>query len=431
MDAMHDELTGLRNRRSFLALLRRCVMMSNEQRAAMALLVIDIDGFAQFNNVHGYDVGDQLLRHLAELLCDVARSHDYAARIGDNRFALILNRVLNQGHVELAIQKLFRLLDVPFQGERMRFNIPVTVGAALCPLHASHPDALMRRAEAALTRARGAGLRHGYAPDTTRDFDISDLWDLEVQLSGAIERGEMTLHYQPQLCARELRVLGAEALMRWNSPSRGAVAPDVFIPVAERTGQIRKLTAWALNTALRQAAEWGAGEHVSVSVNLPGMLATQPDLPELVEAALKLWGSEHVRLVLEVTESSLMDADRAFASLEHLRRLGVRVSIDDFGTGYSCLAYFRNIPADELKIDKSFVRDLLTDPASADITRLIVDLSHRFGLSVAAEGVEDGETLVALQRLGCDIVQGFLFGKAMASAELCEWLAEHRAGQFA
>lgn len=429
MDATDDELTGLRNRRSFLSLLRRCVTMSNEQRAAMALLVIDIDGFAQFNNVHGYDVGDRLLRHLAGLLGDVARSHDYAARIGDNRFGLILNRVLNQGHVELAIQKLFRLLDAPFQGERMRFNIPVTVGAALCPLHASHPDALMRRAEAALTRARRAGLRHGYAPDATRDLDISDLWDLEVQLSGAIDRGEMTLHYQPQLCARELQVVGAEALMRWNSPSRGAVAPDVFIPVAERTGQIRKLTAWALNTALRQAAEWGAGRHVSVSVNLPAMLVAQPDLPEIVEAALKLWGSEHVRLVLEVTESSLMDADRAFASLEQLRRLGVRVSIDDFGTGYSCLAYFRNIPADELKIDRSFVRALLTDPASADITRLIVDLSHRFGLSVAAEGVEDGETLVALRQLGCDVVQGFLFGKAMASAELGEWLAAHRAGQ--
>jgi diguanylate cyclase (GGDEF)-like protein len=431
MDPMHDELTGLRNRRSFLSLLRRCVSLSNEQRTAMALVVIDIDGFAQFNNVHGYETGDRLLQHLAGLLSDTARSHDYVARIGDNRYALILNRVLNQGHVELAIQKLFRLLDVPFQGEHVRFNIPVSVGAALCPLHASHPDVLLRRAEAALTRARRTGARHGYAPDAVRDLDISDLWDLEVQLAGAIERGEMSLHYQPQVCARQLHMVGAEALMRWNSPSRGAVAPDVFIPVAERTGQIRKLTAWALNTALRQAAEWGASERISVSVNLPGTLATQPDLPELVEAALKLWGSERVQLVAEVTESSLMDADRAFASLAELRRLGVRISIDDFGTGYSCLAYFRNIPADELKIDQSFVRTLLTDPASADITRLIVDLSHRFGLSVAAEGVEDRETLAVLQQLGCETVQGYLFGKAMASSELREWLAARTAGQFA
>lgn len=428
MDPMHDELTGLRNRRGFLPLLRRCVMMSNEQRVAMALLVIDIDGFAAFNNVHGYDVGDRLLQHLADLLGEVARGHDYAARIGDNRFALILNRVLNQGHVELAIQKLFRLLDVPFQGEHVRFVVPVSIGAALCPLHASHPDALMRRAEAALTRARSAKLRHAYAPAAARDLDISDLWDLEVQLSGAIERGEMSLHYQPQLCAKTQRPLGAEALMRWHSPTRGAVAPDVFIPVAERTGQIRKLTAWALNTALRQAGEWSAGECMTVSVNLPGMVATQPDLPELVEAALKLWGSENVQLVLEVTESSLMDADRAFAALDELRRLGVRISIDDFGTGYSCLAYFKHIPADELKIDRSFVRDLLGDPASVDITRLIVELSHRFGFSVAAEGVEDHKTFVALQRLGCDTVQGYLFGKPMASADLREWLAQRQAG---
>lgn len=431
MDAMHDELTGLRNRRNFVGLLRRCVSASNEHRATMALLVVDIDGFARLNNAYGYDVGDQLLAHLAALLGEVARSHDYTARIGDNRFALILNRVLNQGHVELAIQKLFRLLDTPFQGERMRFRIPVTVGAALCPLHASQPDALMRRAEAALVCARAEGVRRAYAPDASRDLELSDLWDLEMQLAGAIERGEMVLHYQPQLCANSLRVVGAEALMRWNSRSRGAVAPDIFIPIAERTGQIGKLTTWALNTALRQAAEWGVDERVSVSVNLPGTLAVQPHLPELVEAALKLWGSDRVQLVIEVTESSLMDAGRAFASLEALRRLGARISIDDFGTGYSCLAYFRNIPADEIKIDQTFVRDLLGDSASADIVRVIVELSHRCGFRVAAEGVENQETLAALRRLGCDSVQGYLFGKAMASAELREWLAEHRAEHFA
>ncbi|MFC0677825.1 putative bifunctional diguanylate cyclase/phosphodiesterase [Lysobacter korlensis] len=431
MDAMQDELTGLRNRRNFLSLLRRCVAISNEQRAAMGLVVVDVDGFAQFNNVHGYNVGDALLCHLGSKLGEVARGHDYVARIGDNRFALILNRVLNAGHVELAIQKLFRLLDVPFQGQGVRCTVPVTVGAALCPLHASQPEVLLRRAEGALTRARAAGKRHDYAPDSTPDLDISDMWDLEMQLGGAIERGEMALHYQPQVCASTLRMVGAEALMRWKSPSRGMVSPDVFIPVAERTGHIRKLTAWALNTALRQAAEWGSVEPVTVSVNLPGSLATQPDLPELVDAALKLWGSPSVQLVLEVTESSLMDAERAFAALTQLRALGVRISIDDFGTGYSCLAYFRNIPADELKIDKTFVRSLLTDQASMDIVRLIVELSHRFGLSIAAEGVEDQETLAVLQGLRCQTLQGYLFGRAMASAELRQWLAERRAADAA
>lgn len=425
MDPMHDDLTGLRNRRNFLTLLRRCVTLSNEQRAPAALLVVDVDQFAHFNNVHGYGLGDRMLQHLAGLLGQVARAHDYTARIGDNRFALILNRVLNKGHVELAVQKLFRLLDVPYQDEATRFRVPVTVGVALCPLHASQPEGLLRRAEAALARARAAGLRHDYAPDAPADLDISDMWDLEIQLAGAIERGEMSLHYQPQVRASDRRFVGAEALMRWTSPSRGPVSPEVFIPIAERTGQIRPLTAWALNTALRQAAEWHTDGPITVSVNLPGMLATQPDLPELVEAALRLWGSDRVQLVLEVTESSLMDAARAFASLAQLRALGVRISIDDFGTGYSCLAYFKSIPADELKIDRSFVRELLTDRANADIVRLIVDLSRRFGLSVAAEGVEDEATFEALREIGCDVVQGFVVGRPMAAAQLHKWTARN------
>lgn len=423
MDPMHDELTGLRNRRNFLSLLRRCVSVANEQRATSAVIIVDIDQFAQFNNVQGYELGDLMLRHLAGVLQQVARSQDYAARIGDNRFALIVNRVLNRGHVELAVQKLFRLLEVPCQAETTRFRVPVTVGVALCPMHATQPEMLLRRAEAALARARAAGLRHDYAPDAAADLDISDMWDLELQLAGAIERGEMSLHYQPQVRASDRRFMGAEALMRWHSPSRGAVSPEVFIPVAERTGQIRSLTAWALNTALRQAAEWRSDGTVTVSVNLPGTLAMQPDLPELVAAALKLWGSERVQPVLEVTEGSLMDAGRAFAVLAQLRALGVRISIDDFGTGYSCLAYFKSIPADELKIDKSFVRELLTDDANADIVKLIVDLSRRFGLSVAAEGVEDEATFQLLREIGCTTVQGYLVARPMPSAQLREWLA--------
>ncbi|WP_229792371.1 putative bifunctional diguanylate cyclase/phosphodiesterase [Cognatilysobacter bugurensis] len=420
---MHDALTGLRNRSNFMSLLRRCVTVSNEQRATTALIVVDIDQFAQFNNVQGFELGDRMLKHLSELIQQVARGHDYTARIGDNRFAIILNRVLNRGHVELAVQKLFRLLEVPYQGESTRFRVPVTLGIALCPMHATQSEMLLRRAEAALARARVAGLRHDYAPQISGDLDISAMWDLEIQLTGAIERGEMSLHYQPQVRPSDRRFMGAEALMRWNSPSRGPVSPDVFIPIAERTGQIRALTTWALNMALRQAAEWECDAPVTVSVNLPGTLATQADLPELVEAALKLWGSERVQPVLEVTESSLMDAERAFASLAQLRSLGVRISIDDFGTGYSCLAYFKSIPADELKIDKSFVRELLTDRANADIVRLIVDLSRRFGLSVAAEGVEDEATFDALREIGCDIVQGYLVGRPMPSAQLREWLA--------
>lgn len=428
MTMIEDSLTGLGNRRNFLSSLSRQVLNSNDKRAALALLVIDIDGFARINGAFGFDVGDQLLQHLAQQLRTVARPGDYLARIGDNRFALVLTRVMNQGHVELAIQKLYRLLDVPFQADGARLSVLVTVGVALCPAHASHPEYLLRHAEGAVIRARRERVRHAFAPDTTDGHDISELWDLEMQLVGAIERGEMVMNYQPQLSIANRRPIGAEALMRWNSLARGVVAPDVFIPVAERTGQIKKLTVWALNTALRQASQWPAGDRqLSISVNLPGMLATQPDLPELVEDALRLWGCDRVQLVLEVTESSLMDTERAFAALARIRALGVKVSIDDFGTGYSCLAYFRNLPADELKVDRSFVSSLLTDPANAFIVHLIVELAHRFGLSVTAEGVEDEATLLALTELGCDTAQGFLLGKAMPSEGFRRWLTDRSA----
>lgn len=426
MRLTEDALTGLGNRGHFLPTLSRHVHQANENRAVLALLIIDIDGFARINGAYGFDVGDQLLRHLAQQLKAVARPYDYLARIGDNRFALVLTRVMNHGHVELAIQKLLRLLEVPFQSTDARLNLAVTIGVALCPAHASHPEFLLRRAEAAVDRARREGLRHAFAADTTGDRDFSELWDLEMQLAGAIERGEMAMHYQPQVYAADRRPVGAEALMRWDSPSLGMVSPERFIPVAERTGQIKKLTVWALNTALRHASQWPVGTApLKVSVNLPGTLATQADLPELVEDALRLWGCAHVQLVLEITEGSLMDTERAFAALARIRALGVEISIDDFGTGYSCLAYFRTLPANELKVDRSFVASLLTDPASADITQLIVDLAHRFGLSVAAEGVEDEATMHALIALGCDTAQGFLLGKAMPTMEFQRWLRAH------
>ena len=427
MNLLEDGLTGLRTRHSFMPLLNRCVLASNDRRSPLALLVVDVDGFTRINNVYGYAAGDELLTHLARQLEAVARPQDYVARIGDNRFALILTHMLNPGHAELAIQKIQRLLDVPLQTRFARLQVHVTVGAAMCPQHASQPELLLRRAEAALAHARETGRKYATAQDAGDSLGLSDVWDLELQLAGAIERGEMELHYQPQARAGDLAIVGVEALMRWNPPGRGLVSPAVFIPIAERTEQISRLTTWALNTALRQAAEWKARRRMHVSVNLPGMLVTRPDLPELVQAALELWGSPGVQLTLEITESSLMDTDFAFQSLVRLRELGVRISIDDFGTGYSCLAYFRHMPADELKIDRSFVSTLREDAASADITRFIVQLAHRFGLGVAAEGVEDAETLALVRALGCETVQGYLIGRPMASATFARWLAEREA----
>jgi diguanylate cyclase (GGDEF)-like protein len=420
---VNDELTGLHNRRSFLGLLRRHILLANDRQSTLALLVVDVNSFALINGAHGYDFGDAVLRHLAQQLKTVARKSDYAARIGDNRFALILSQVMNRGHAELAVQKLNRLLDVPMQSTDSPVRVSITTGVALCPQHASQAEYLLRQAESALSKARLNGQPFGFAPDNSRDLGISDMWDLEMELENAIQRGEMAMHYQPMIRLSDLQPIGVEALMRWNSSSRGLVSPDVFIPLAERTGQIRKLTIWALNTALRQAGEWQYdGGNLSVAVNLPGALATQRDLPDLVENALRLWGNDKTQLVLEITERSLMDREQGFDALRQIRALGVKIAIDDFGTGYSCLAYFKDIPADELKIDKSFVTEMLTDQASGDITSLIIDLAHRFNLSVSAEGVEDEATLSTLKAIGCDVAQGYLFSKPMPSAAFQDWL---------
>jgi diguanylate cyclase (GGDEF)-like protein len=419
-----DGLTGLHDRRAFLLALRRQVGAANEKQSSVALAVVDIDGFAAINGMHGYEIGDRVLKFLALRLGEVARPQDYLARIGDNRFALILPRIMNQGHAELAVQKLFRLLDLPFESGATRVKLAVTVGVALCPLHASHAEYLLRLAERALGSARAAGRHVGFPPDASQEEALSELWDIELDLAGAVQRGEMHMLYQPKVRTADGRPVGAEALIRWNHRSRGPLSPDLFIPVAERTGQIKPMTIWAMNTALRQASEWkhDFGE-LSVGVNVPADLVVQHDLPDLVENALKLWGKEHVQLTLEITERSLVAApEHSFRILTRIRELGVKVSIDDFGTGYSCLAYFRNIPADELKIDKSFVTGLLDDPACVELATVIIDLAHRFGLSVVGEGVEDEATAAVLRHRHCDVIQGYVYGKPMSQGEFQRWL---------
>ena len=423
---IEDELTGLHNRRSFLALLRRHVLQAVERQTLLAVLVVDLDGFARLNAAHGYEFGDAVLRHLADQLRKLARPQDYVARIGNDRFALILTRIMNQGHAALAVQKLLRQLENPFTSNGIGAQLHATIGVAVCPAHATHADFLLRQAEQGLGIARATGQSWGFPATEQNANGLSELWDLEVELLGAADRGEMSLRYQPKLAADSLRPLGAEALMRWQHRSRGLVPPDQFIPVAEQGGQIRALTVWALNTALRQAGDWDAsGSPLSVAVNVPANMVARDDLPDLVENALRLWGRPNVQLVLEITERSLVvDPTRSFRTLSQVREQGVRISIDDFGTGYSCLAYFKDIPADELKIDKSFVSGLLSDPACADITSLIIDLAHRFGLNVVAEGVEDEATLEAVRARGCDTVQGYLFAEALPQDRFREWLRE-------
>lgn len=420
-----DPLTGLMDRRSFLKTLRRDALRTVSSGGLMALLLVNVDQFRRVNSVFGLRKGDQVLVHLAGMLQEISRRRDLVARIGDDEFALLLPGVMNEGHAVLAANKIRRSLELPLEVEGERIPLTATVGIALCPNHSSHAESLLKHAELALLKARGAEVGYLVA-EPVDDLEIADTWDLEIELETAVENEELELWYQPQVSLGDGRVIRAEALMRWNSPSRGLLLPGVFIPVAERTGRIRALTQWALNTALRQATECreNTGHTLDVSVNMPATAFQNPELNEMVGSAMKLWDTPEGSLTLEVTESLAMaDPASAFASLKALRRTGARIAIDDFGTGYSSLAYFRDIPADELKIDRTFVKRMAESDKDRALIQVMVEIGHHFDLQVVAEGVERESELKDIEELGCDVVQGNVVAEALPFKDICEWLA--------
>lgn len=419
-----DMLTKLADRQAFLISLRRDCVRTLTSGGMMALLIININQFRRINSIFGLKVADEVLVRLAEMLRRLGRRQDLVARIGSDEFALILPNVMNEGHAVLAANKLLRELESPMNIDNERVPVSATVGIAICPTHASHPDTLLKHSELALLKARRSG-SHYLVAEPVHSSEISDTWDLEIELGSAIENDELALYYQPQVDMKSGAPLRAEALMRWESPSRGLLRPGTFIPIAERTGQIRALTAWALDTALRQMGELAdqSGDKIGVSINMPANAFQSSKLLDMVEEAIRMWGAQQGKLTLEVTESVAMaDPATAFGILEKLRKLGCRISIDDFGTGYSSLSYFRDIPADELKIDQSFTRDIAANRANHALTGLMIELGKQFDMEVVAEGVENQEALAALEEMGCGLAQGNLIGAAMPFEDFCKWM---------
>ncbi len=424
---MEDPLTGLYDRKSLFSLIRRQIELATQQSSRLGLLVIDINDFGKLNNIYGYATGDRLLQKVAGILGEIRRPFDYAARIGDDRFALVLPNLLNPGHAELAAHKLHRLLEVPFAIDAGPIRVSVTVGIAVCPDHATTTDNLLKKAELALYVATRSQ-QPTYLSAESAIRDVATLWDLELELDNAFRGNEFELHYQPKISLTTGKPIGAEALIRWNSPKRKMVFPDQFIPIVEEAGFMKQLTTWVINSGLRQSIDWtDKWGPLSVSVNVPPEIVLQPDFVDTLTNAIGLWKGTGEQLVIEITEQTLAsDPDRVFQVLRNIRDLGVKVSIDDFGTGYSSLGYFKRFPASELKIDKSFVAGLLHDQTDADIVHLIIDLAHRFEMEVVAEGVEDLETLKTLARQRCDIAQGYLISKPLPHLVFLEWLETFR-----
>ncbi|MES9899475.1 MAG: bifunctional diguanylate cyclase/phosphodiesterase [Sedimenticola sp.] len=420
---MNENLTGLADRKHFFKLLGREVRRSNEFSSPIALLVVDLQRFNRINSLYGYAAGDQVLDTVAAILLKVARQQDSVARIGDDQFAVLLSGISNPEHARLAAFKIERLLDLPLPAGDDQIRCSVRIGIAVCPLHSSGAEDLLKTAEEALMAAKMSGQSIGMAQEETHEF-ISETWDIEIELVDAIKKHQMEVYFQPKVSLQSGKPVGAEALIRWNSPSRGLVGPDLFIPVAESLGILKQITLWMLNSALRLSGDWSdQWGRLEVSINIPAGLLIQPDFIDIVRSVKGLWQPHNITLCLEVLEKSFIsDVESCFEALKRLREMGVKIAIDDFGTGYSSLSYFRDIPADELKIDQSFVFGLLSDRANAHIVSLIIDLAHSFNLTVVAEGVENRETLEAIKTLGCDVVQGYLYSKPIPVDQFKQWL---------
>jgi EAL domain-containing protein (putative c-di-GMP-specific phosphodiesterase class I) len=316
-------------------------------------------------------------------------------------------------------------LEEPVEVEGQVLEVGATIGIVAYPEHGTDPDTLLRHADVAMYAAKDA---HAdvlvYRPDL--DEHSPDRLALVSELRRAIEGGDLVLHYQPLLDYSTRTIKGVEALARWNHPVRGMVPPGDFIPLAERTGLIAPLTAWVLRAAVRQCAEWrAAGLDLRVAVNISQRNLADPELPETVAALLDEWGMPANRLVLEVTESTLMnDPNLAIDTTARLRAMGIVLAIDDFGTGYSSLAHLSRLPVEELKIDRSFVQQMAADSGDSAIVRSTISLAHELGLRIVAEGVEDEDTLVLLQRLGADVAQGFFISRPLPAEALVLWLQD-------
>ncbi|MDG4553758.1 MAG: EAL domain-containing protein [Candidatus Competibacter sp.] len=412
--AHHDPLTGLPNRRLFHELLQLSIQRANREHDQVALLFIDLDRFKNINDSFGHPVGDRLLVKTAQRIKNVLRDIDLVARIGGDEFNIILDRLGDAREAAMVAERLIAVISEPFEIESNTFYVGASIGIALYPLDGGDAQTLQSNADTALYQAKGEG-RGTYRFFATALAEAAkECMALETLLRQALNSQQLELHYQPQVSLSDGRVIGVEALARWNSPHLGMISPARFIPLAEETGLIVPLGEWALTTACRQMRDWlAAGKAPGyVAVNVSAVQLTRGDLMAAVRAALAESGIEPGQLELEITESFVMgDPEAAVRLLTELKELGVRIAIDDFGTGYSSLAYLKRLPVDLLKVDQGFVRGMLVDANDEAIVRAVIALGHSLGLEALAEGVETAAHAERLMALGCNSAQGWHYGR--------------------
>jgi diguanylate cyclase (GGDEF)-like protein/PAS domain S-box-containing protein len=429
--AVHDPLTGLPNRVLFVDRLEHALARLGRQRSAdlcAAVLFLDLDHFKLVNDSLGHHVGDELLAAAAPRLKQALRSSDTVARFGGDEFGILLEDIASERDAIESAERIAAIFARPFVLSGSEHFVTTSIGIALAR-GGELADELIRDADAAMYRAKDRGrARYEVFDEAMRGRAIARL-RMENDLRRALERDELRLEYQPVVSLRNFSIVGVEALLRWHHPERGEIPPTEFIPIAEENGLIEPIGRWVLEQACRQGAEWYRARPdfapLTISVNLSAVQVTRRSLPEVVRSVLRSTGLDPACLSLEITETVMVrDADGLGEVLQALKAVGVRLVLDDFGTGYSSLGYLTRLPLDVLKVDRSFVDGLGSEPRDTAITETIIAMSRALSLDVVAEGVETSDHVRELRRLGCGMAQGFHFSRALPPAEITHAL-EH------
>ncbi len=422
--AHYDALTDLPNRVLFRQRLEQALttICPDEQ---LAVMYIDIDEFKSVNDALGHQIGDELLRAIADRLRSCLGETDIAARLGGDEFAVIQTAVRNQTQTMQLLAAIYRAIRQPIDCSGHLITADASIGIAVAPTDGLDLDQLLRNADLALYGAKSDGRRTYRFFESGMDARAKARRSLELELRQAIADGSFELHYQPLLHLEHGQVSCCEALLRWRHPERGTISPADFIPVAEDTGLINDLGHWVLNTACREAVSWP--DHIHVAVNVSPVQFKSQTLALNVAAALAASGLAPSRLELEITEAVLIRDDEAALDVLHqLRELGVRIALDDFGTGYSSLSYLQRFPFDKIKIDRAFIKDLAGTGASSTIVQAVVNIAAASDMTTTAEGVETEQQRNLLRILGCTEMQGYLFSRPVPAAEVRRFLSSHR-----